>query len=360
MNNIALILAGGRGKRFWPHSRFNKPKQFLAAPSGNLMLRDTFERLLPFFKTDDIYVATIEDLFQPIREIIPEIDILNYIIEPMGKDTAASIALATLLITHYRSRDINIAIFPIDHYIPEKDKFYQLLDNSFQAVQRFKKPVIIGIEPKRKESRYGYICTANQTGNFKEMNLYSVKMFKEKPDSHWIEQYSKQNQLLWNSAIYIFPAHIILDFIAKWMPKLDKAINEIALSIGTLSKREVIKAQLKTVDSISFEYGVLEKVTDLLVMKGDIIWEDIGSWHAMERFVPHDANGNIVQGEYTGIDTQNCIIVNDKGVTVTIGLSNMVIINDGPIQLIYPKNREGDIKKVINQMAKDERFKKYI
>jgi len=132
------------------------------------------------------------------------------------------------------------------------------------------------------------------------------------------------------------------------------------LSIGTLSKRDVIKTQLKAVDSISFEYGVLEKVADLLVMKGDIIWEDIGSWHAMERFVPHDANGNIVQGEYTGIDTQNCIIVNDKGVTVTIGLSNMVIINDGPIQLIYPKNREGDIKKVINQMAKDERFKKYI
>ncbi len=360
MKNIALILAGGRGKRFWPHSRFNKPKQFLATPGGNIMLRDTFERLLPYFNPEDIYIATIEDLFQPIREIIPEIDILNYIIEPVGKDTAASMALAALLITHYRGKDINIAIFPIDHYIPEKEKFYQLLDSSFQAVLRYNKPVIVGIEPKRKEPRYGYICAATQPDHFRQMNLYPINLFKEKPDFHWIEQYSKKNQLFWNSAIYIFPASMILTFIEKYMPALDKAIKEIALSIGTLSKSEVIKTQFRKIDSISFEYGILEKVNDLLVIKGDLIWEDIGSWQAMERFIPHDAQGNIVQGEYIGLDTRNCIIINDKGLTVTIGLSNLVIINDGPIQLIFPKNREGDIKKIINQMARNERFKKYI
>lgn len=360
MKKIALILAGGRGKRFWPHSRFSKPKQFLATPGGNIMLRDTFERLLPYFNPEEIYIATIEDLFQPIREIIPEIDILNYIIEPVGKDTAASIALATLLITHYRGKDINIAIFPIDHYIPEKAKFYQLLDKSFQAVFALKKPVIIGIEPKRKEPRYGYICSAKQPDHFKPLDLYPVSMFKEKPDFQWITKNSLKNKLFWNSAIYIFPASTILSFIERYMPALDKAIKEIGLSIGTLSKSEVIKTQFKKIDSISFEYGILEKVDDLIVIKGDLIWEDIGSWHAMERFIPKDANGNIVQGEYTGLDTHNCIIVNDKGLTVTIGLSNLVIINDGPIQLIYPKKREGDIKKIINQMAKDERYKKYI
>ncbi len=360
MKNIALILAGGRGKRFWPHSRFNKPKQLLASPSGNSMLRDTFERLLTYFETDDIYVATIEDLFQPIRQIIPEIDILNYIVEPVGKDTAASIALSTLLITHYRSQDINIAIFPIDHYIPEQEKFHQLLEFSFQVVQKYQKPVILGIEPKREEPRYGYLCTSNQVEQFKERDIYVVKKFKEKPDLDWIKQNSKIYKLFWNSGIYFFPAQTILKQIERWMPKLNRAITEIAQSIGTLEKGEIIRQQFQIIDSISFEYGILEKIDDLLLIKGNIIWEDIGSWIAMERFVANDNNGNIIQGKYAGIDTHNCIIVNNKGLTVTIGLSDLVIINDGPIQLIYPKSREADIKKIVNQMAKDEHFKKYI
>ena len=162
MKKIALILAGGRGKRFWPHSRFNRPKQLLISPSGNSMLRDTFERILPYFNTEDIYIATIEDLFQPIKEMIPEIDILNYIIEPVGRDTAASIALSTLMISHYQhDDDINIAIFPIDHYIPEKEKFQQMVNKAFEVVCQYKKPVIMGIKPKRDETRYGYICTGD-------------------------------------------------------------------------------------------------------------------------------------------------------------------------------------------------------
>jgi len=360
MKNIALILAGGRGKRFWPHSRFNKPKQLLASPSGNSMLRDTFDRLLPFFDSDDIYIATIEDLFQPIREMVPEIDMLNYIVEPVGRDTAASIALSTLLITRYRHNDINIAIFPIDHFIPEKEKFYQALNDAFQVVREYQKPVIMGIQPTRNETQYGYICAGNQIVQSENKNIYQVNQFKEKPDTLWIEKNKKMYQLFWNSGIYIFPSKTILDLVKDWIPELNQSIQEIARSIGTLEKGEVIKEQFRTMESVSFEYGILEKINDLLIIDGQFSWEDIGSWHAIERFVQHDAEGNIVQGEHAGIDTNHCIIINDKGLTVTIGLSDLVIINNGPIQLIYPKDREGDIKKIINQMAKDDHYKKYL
>ncbi len=360
MKNIALILAGGRGMRFWPHSRFHRPKQLLASPSGNSMIRDTLDRLLPYFEIDNIYIATIEDLFHPIRKMIPEIDMLNYIIEPIGRDTAASIALSTLLITHYRTRDINIAIFPIDHFIPEKEKFYQTLTNSFQIIQDYQKPVILGIEPKRNETSYGYICTGNQVMQTENKNVYQIKKFKEKPDAEWIKSHLKTSQLFWNSGIYFFPGRIILSLVEEWMPQLNQSIEKIAESIGTLEKGEVIKKQFNEMESISFEYGILEKTNGLLALKGDFIWEDIGSWHAIERFVQHDDSGNIIQGEHAGIDTDHCIIINDKGLTVTIGLSDLVIINNGPIQLIYPKDREGDIKKIIYQMAKDDRFKKYL
>ena len=360
MKNIALILAGGRGKRFWPHSRFRKPKQLLPSPSGNSMLRDTFERLLPSFDTNDIYIATIEDLFQPIREMVPEIDMLNYIVEPTGKDTAASIALSTLLISHYRHHETNIAIFPIDHFIPEKEKFSFVLDKAFQAVQEYKKPIIIGIKPKQNETRYGYICASNTLEGKDSKNIYQVEKFKEKPDIEWIEENKKRHQLFWNTGIYVFSSKTILKLIKEWAPQLDQAIQKIADSIGTLEKGEVIKKQFQIIESLSFEYSVLEKIDDLLVLDGQFRWEDIGSWHAIEQFVQHDANGNIIQGEHSGIDTNNCIIISDKGLTVTIGLSDMVIINNGPIQLIYPKYREGDIKKIIKQMSKDSRYEKYL
>ena len=360
MKNIALILAGGRGKRFWPHSRFNKPKQLLTSPSGNSMLRDTFERLLPYFDTDDIYIATIEDLFQAIKEMVPEIDMLNYIVEPVGRDTAASIALSTLLITRYRHNDINIAIFPIDHFIPEKENFYQALDDAFQVVREYQKPVIMGIQPTRNETQYGYICTGNQIVRTENKKIYQVNQFKEKPDMLWIEKNKKTCQLFWNSGIYIFPSKKILNLVKELIPELNQSIQEIARSIGTLEKGEVIKEQFRTMESVSFEYGILEKINELLIIDGQFSWEDIGSWHAIERFVQHDAEGNIVQGEHAGIDTSHCIIINDKGLTVTIGLSDLVIINNGPIQLIYPKDREGDIKKIINQMAKDDHYKKYL
>ena len=233
--NIALILAGGRGKRFWPHSRFHKPKQLLTSPSGNSMLRDTFERLLPYFDIDDIYIATIEDLFQPIRGLVPEVDMLNYIVEPIGRDTAASIALSTLLITHYRnSNDFSIAIFPIDHFIPEKDIFLQLVNHSFETVHKYQKPVIMGIKPKRDETRYGYICTGEQIVKAENKNVYQISKFKEKPDTLWIEKNKKIYQLFWNSGIYVFPSKIILHLIEDWMPRLNQAIQEIACSIGTL------------------------------------------------------------------------------------------------------------------------------
>lgn len=360
MKNIALILAGGRGKRFWPHSRFNKPKQLLPSPSGRSMLRDTFERLVPYFNVNDIYIVTTEDLIKPVREIVPEIDMLNYIVEPVGKDTAASIALSTLLITHYRHQDVNLAIFPVDHFITEKDKFYTALNNAFAAIVEEQTPVIIGINPKRNESRYGYICAKKELGKTDDSEIYSVKQFKEKPDNAWIEKNKNNCQLFWNTGIYIFPSKRIMILLKKLMPGLCKSMQEITESIGTLEKGEVIKEQFQKMESISFEYGVLEKIDELVVVDGQFSWEDIGSWNAIESFLQHDADGNIIQGEHTGIDTERCIIINDKGITVTIGLSDMVVINNGPIQLIYPKDREGDLKNIINQMSKDSQFKKYL
>lgn len=360
MKNIALILAGGRGNRFWPHSRYNKPKQLLPSPSGNTMLRDTVERLLSYFSSDDIYIATTEDLFPSIRKIVPEIDILNYILEPIGRDTAASIALSTLLIRHYRHAKINLAIFPVDHFITEKEKFYQTLQDAFQLVEDFKKPVIIGIRPNRKETRYGYIGVGDSFVQNINKHVYQVKSFKEKPDISWIEEKSQEYQLFWNTGIYFFPSDIIPKLVEAWLPKLNQSIIEIKNSIGTLEKSEIIKSHFKNLEPISFEYGILERMENILVIEGQFQWEDIGSWHAIERFVQHDDQDNAVQGEHAGIDTHRCIIINDKGLTVTIGLSDMVIVNDGPIQLIYPKEREGDIKKILNQMSKDERFRKYL
>ncbi|MDD4363367.1 MAG: sugar phosphate nucleotidyltransferase, partial [Atribacterota bacterium] len=266
-----------------------------------------------------------------------------------------------LLINNYHKKaSINLAIFPIDHYIPEKEQFQDSLKDAFQIAFDYNRPVLIGIKPKKKETRYGYIVVDKQITNVKNIKLYKILKFKEKPDENWIAESEKKFQLFWNTGIYVMPSQFIFQSIKQFLPELDKSMQIISQSIGTLDKSQTIRTQFEKIKAVSFEYAVLEKTLEILAVEGGFVWDDIGSWHAVERFIPMDIDGNIIQGEYLGIDTKNCLIINDNGLTVTIGLDNFVIIKNGPIQMIYPKNREGDIKKIISQMEKDTQFKKYL
>jgi len=361
MKNVAVLMAGGRGQRFWPHSRFDTPKQLLSITGGNSMIRDTVNRILSLIDLSDIFISTTEDLFNSIKEALPEVDYLNYILEPVGRDTAACIGLAAIIIEHrYKDPDTTMITLPIDHIIDEKEIFLQTIKMACQLARETRNLITIGIKPTRPETGYGYICLGEEVKRINSITAYKVKEFTEKPNLETAKKFINKTNYLWNSGIFIWTCRDILKAIEKELPNLYKGLMKIKDNLGTLQKREVVKEVFYGLEKISIDYAVMERVPNRLVVKGNFKWDDVGSWTSMERIFPRDKDGNVIQGIHEGVDTRNCVIINDEGLIVTIGLSDLVIVSSGDIKLIYPKKREGDLKNIIKRMANNEKYKKYL
>lgn len=361
MENVAILMAGGRGQRFWPYSRFDTPKQLLSITGGNSMIRETVNRLLPLIDLSNVFISTTEDLFNSIKDALPEVDYLNYILEPVGRDTAACIGLAAVIIEHrYKDSNTTMTILPIDHIIKEREKFLKTIEEGCKLARETGNLITIGIKPLRPETGYGYICVGEEIKNTSNITAFTVKEFTEKPNLETAKKFISEGNYLWNSGIFIWTCQDILKAIKKEMPKLYKGLMRIKNSLGTLDKKEVVKEVFYELEKISIDYAIMEKVSNRLVVKGDFRWDDIGSWTSMERIFSQDKDGNVIQGGHEGVDTKRCIVINDEGLIVTIGLSDLVIISSGDIKIIYPKKREGDLKKIIKSIANNEKYKKYL
>ena len=361
MKNVAVLMAGGRGQRFWPHSRFDTPKQLLSITGGNSMIRETVNRVSPLIDLSDVFISTTEDLFDGIKDALPEIDYLNYILEPVGRDTAACIGLAAVVIEHrYKDPDTTMITLPIDHIIKDGEKFLKAIKEACKLARATGNLITIGIKPSRPETGYGYICVGEEVEKTDNITACVVNNFTEKPDLETAKIFISEGNYLWNSGIFVWTCRDILKAIEKEAPKLHEGLMKIKDSLGTLQKKEVVKEVFYGLDKISIDYAIMEKVSNRLVVKGDFNWDDIGSWTSMERIFPQDKDGNVVQGGHEGVDTKRCVIVNDEGLIVTIGLSDLVIVSSGDIKLIYPKKREGDLKKIIKSIANNEKYKKYL
>ncbi|MBC8499949.1 MAG: mannose-1-phosphate guanylyltransferase [Candidatus Atribacteria bacterium] len=361
MKNVAILMAGGRGQRFWPHSRFDTPKQLLSITGGNSMIRETINRVLPLIDLSDVFISTTEDLFDSIKDALPEIDYLNYILEPIGRDTAACIGLAAVVLEHrYKDPNTTMITLPIDHIIKDGEKFLQAIKEACILARETGNLITIGIKPSRPETGYGYICVGEESEKIDNITACVVNNFTEKPDLETAKKFISEKNYLWNSGIFIWTCRDIFNALRKETPILYNGLMRIKDSLGTLQKKEIVKEVFYGLEKISIDYAILEKVSNRLVVKGDFSWDDIGSWTSMERIFPQDKDGNVIQGSHEGVDTKRCVIINDEGLIVTIGLSDLVVISSGDIKLIYPKNRESDLKKIIKRMTNNEKYKKYL
>jgi len=361
MKNVAVLMAGGRGQRFWPHSRFDTPKQLLSITGGNSMIRETINRVLPLIDLSDVFISTTEDLFDSIKDALPEIDYLNYILEPVGRDTAACIGFAAVVLEHrYKDPNTTMITLPIDHIIKDGEKFLQAIKEACILARETGNLITIGIKPSRPETGYGYICVGEESEKIDNITACVVNNFTEKPDLETAKKFISEKNYLWNSGIFIWTCRDIFNALRKETPILYNGLMRIKDSLGTLQKKEIVKEVFYGLEKISIDYAILEKVSNRLVVKGDFSWDDIGSWTSMERIFPQDKDGNVIQGSHEGVDTKRCVIINDEGLIVTIGLSDLVVISSGDIKLIYPKNRESDLKKIIKRMTNNEKYKKYL
>ncbi len=347
MKKTAFIMAGGRGERFWPRSRRSLPKQFLSLTGdGKTMIQMTVERLLPIVDMEDIYISTNKDYEEIVRKQLPDIPAENILCEPVGRNTAPCIGLGAMHIAK-KYEDAVMYVLPSDHQIKFGKMFLDTLLEAADVAKDGKNLVTIGITPDYPETGYGYIKFDPQKSVGR---AYRVDRFVEKPTIDVAKEYIKTEEYLWNSGMFTWKVSSILENIKKYMPQTYDVLYRICERIGKDDYFDVLSKEFKNCESLSVDYGIMEKTSDIYIIPGTFGWDDVGSWLAIERLQKTNEFGNVVDGDVICVSTRNCIIQGENKLIATVGLEDTIIVDTKDAILICNKDNASEIKKVIENL----------
>lgn len=347
MKVTALIMAGGKGERFWPRSRKNNPKQFLClTDDGKTMIQKTVERISPLVAAEDIYIATNESYRELVKSQLPQLPEENILCEPVGRNTAPCIGLGAV---HIRKKndDAVMLVLPSDHLIKYEDMYLDVLKAAVNVASDGENLVTLGITPNAPETGYGYI-KFNPSEIKGRANL--VDRFVEKPDLATAKSYVESGEYMWNSGMFVWKISTILGSMQKHLPDLYDGLLKIEASIGTDSEKKVLADVFETAKSESIDYGILEKEQNIYVIPGNFGWDDVGSWLSVERIKTQDDKGNVISGNVVAQNVNNCIVEADKKLIALVGLEDLVVVDTEDATLICSKENTADIKKILEQL----------
>ena len=339
MKKTALIMAGGRGERFWPKSRQNLPKQFLSLTDDDkTMIQLTVERILPLVDMEDIFIATNQDYKALVREQLPQLPEQNILCEPVGKNTAPCIGLGAVHIAK-KYEDALMFVLPSDHLIKMHKIFLRSLQDACDVAEQGENLVTIGITPSSPETGYGYIrFDAEHT----LCRAFKVEQFVEKPNLEKAKEYLASGLYMWNSGMFTWKVSTILKNIQTFMPQTYEGLQRIGQAIGTEQEKEVLVREFTAFKSESIDYGIMEKASNIYILTSAFGWDDVGSWLAVGRIKKTNDLGNVVNGNAITVDTQNTIIQGDKKLIATVGLENMIIVDTPDALLVCEKDHAGE------------------
>jgi mannose-1-phosphate guanylyltransferase len=348
---IPAILAGGKGERFWPLSRRQRPKQFLCLDgSGRSLLQATADRLLELAGGwDRLWVVTSAPIADGVREQLPDLPEENLLVEPEGRDTAPAVAWATLEMAKRHGEDAIAGFFPADHWIGNQQAFGDTLKAAAELAAREAAIVTLGIAPAYASTGYGYIEQGQLQGTYTDLPAYKVSRFTEKPDRETAEAFLQAGRYSWNSGMFIFRASTALSELAIHAPNILHPLKEQGkLAYSQLEKK-------------SIDYALMEKTQLAYVLPADFGWDDLGDWNALERLLQGDKE-NVELATHVGLDTQGAIVYasDDDEVIVTIGLEDVVIVRDRNATLVVHKSRTQDIKQVLKLLQDNPKLEKLL
>lgn len=356
----ALIMAGGGGTRFWPRSRQEKPKQFLTLVGASTLLQQALERIEVLVAPTRTWVITGASYCAETARQLPSLPAERIIGEPCGRDTAACIGLGAALIARDDPAGVML-VMPADHVIEPAQEFRRAVHVAEQVILEHPGALVtFGIRPTFAATGYGYIERGDELLKRQGIPVHRVRKFREKPHLELAEKFVASGQHYWNSGIFVWRAATILQELRNNQPKLADAVERIASAWGTPQQDDVLTQEYAAVDRISIDYAVMEKATTVLMVQAPFLWDDVGSWLALERRHPQDADGNTVLAKHLGIETRNCVIAGDADKLITtLGVSDLIIIQDGDAILVANRNDEASIKKVVEQL-KARGLEKYL
>ena len=347
MTTTALIMAGGRGERFWPKSRKNLPKQFLSlTDDGKTMIQLTVERILPLVKLEDIFIATNKAYRELVLEQIPGLPEENILCEPIGRNTAPCIGLGAIHIAQ-KYDDAIMFVLPSDHLIKFTNMFLKTLETGADVAENNTNLVTIGITPDYPETGYGYIKFDPRRT---EGQAYAVERFVEKPSLEVAKEYLSTEEYLWNSGMFIWKVSSILKNMQKFMPDTYESLIKIKEAIGTPQQDSILEKEFHNMQSQSIDYGIMEKADNIYILPGTFGWDDVGSWLAVERIKKTNEFGNAVAGNIITVNTHNCITQGDKKLIAIVGMEDTIVVDTKDATLICAKDSAGDIKKVTENL----------
>jgi mannose-1-phosphate guanylyltransferase len=350
-HTYVAIMAGGIGSRFWPSSTEETPKQFLdILGTGKSLLRITYERFLHLLPSKQIYFVTHLSYRDKILEHIPEITAEQVICEPSRNNTAPGIAYAAFKI-HKMDPQATLIMAPSDHVILKEIHFLELLEKGVDFCQSRDVLLTLGILPTRPDTGYGYIkCDAKSNGN----PYRKVEEFKEKPNLQTAMEYLESGDYLWNSGMFIWRTAIILEAFQKFAPEIHQILARGEALYNTKDEMEFIAKEFPKTPSISVDYAIMENADNIYTIPADIDWSDLGTWNALHAFLPKDQNANVILGKNSLLQesTNNIIKMHSNKVLIAKDLKDFMVIDEEDVLLIYPKNKEQEIKKVREQVIK--------
>lgn len=346
MNLYAIIMAGGVGSRFWPRSTKKTPKQFIQMIGDTTLIQDTVKRLERLVKNENIYIVTNSLQLEELKKQLDNIPCENLIEEPFGRNTAACIGFASVIISK-KDKDAVTVVLPSDHIIHDIDEFHKSISCAADFANTSNGLVAIGINPTKPETGFGYIQIDDRAV---KDNIFKVFTFAEKPNYATAIRFIESGDFLWNSGIFIWRTESILNEIKSLMPDLYEGLKKIENGLGKPGYPDLLNNVYGQLRKVSIDYGIMEKSKRVYLTKGNFRWSDVGSWEEVYNLSEKDNDGNVIQGlVYTDMVIDSFIHSEDK-FTAVIGVDNLVIVSSNDSVLVCRKDKSQEVKRVVDYL----------
>lgn len=355
----AVVLAGGRGTRFWPLGRESRPKQALRIAGREPMLVETVRRIRPIVPSRRTILVADAAQTRLARKLLPRLPKECFLVEPSARNTGPALMLATARIW-LDDPEAVVAVFPADHLIRDGARFLRVLRASIEAAGREDAIVTFGVPPTYPATGYGYIRYDRDEGRRVAGTVfYPVRAFKEKPSLAQADEYLASGDYAWNSGMFVWRAEVFAETLAASAPELRPAWNAMvrALRSGGASK---VRAAFAQAPALSIDHALMEKARRVLVAEGDFGWSDVGSWSTLLEIWPRDRAGNAVRGETLALDAKNCLVWNPGRLTALIGVRDLIVVDAGDALLVCDAALDQKVREIVVALKGKKKLGRYV
>lgn len=347
---FAIILAGGRGTRFWPLSRRKRPKQLLELFGRETLLEQTVARIASVIPAERTYIFTNEVLRGEVLRCLPRIPRDQVVAEPASRNTAPTIGLAAHEVLRRDPEGIMV-ILPSDHVIRRREEFRRVLRAACAWAAREGRSVTVGLKPTRPETGYGYVRRGALEARLGGEQIFRVERFTEKPPLARARRYVASGRYFWNGGMFIWRASTLATNLARHEPELARRIERIAAA-GGIRARAVLGREFPRLKKISIDFALMEKVSDVFVVAADIGWSDVGSWAVVYDLERKDAQGNVRPRSSVCLEARGNLIKSAGKYVAAVGVNDLVIVETPDALLVAARERSQDVGKVVEELER--------